>query len=163
MDTGGFVALCLFAAVTACILVPIYLRNLLYRKTLDTVAKAIEHGIEPERIAVQLPSQQREREDDPNGNWKAGVILIAIGLAFLLAVVLPLWLFGEPGKHDDVLKMLSIPTILTIVGAAFLLIHRSIVGPVVTLAQQRERSRQLRSDAASRSLSQSADPQGGAV
>lgn len=137
MDSGTIAVLLFFATVGACIMLPIYLRNLLYRKTLDTVAKAIEHGIDPERIAVQLPSLQREKDEDPNGNWKAGVVLISVAAGFLLALTLPVWLLAGADKVQERFTVLAPPLILGIVGFALIYIHRRIVGPVVRLSRSR--------------------------
>jgi hypothetical protein len=140
MDPGATAVLIVFVTIGACIMLPIYLRNLLYRKTLDTVAKAIERGIDPERIAIQLPSMQREKEEDPNGNWKAGVVLIGVALGFLLAISLPVWLLSAPGQHQERFTVLAPPLMLGIVGAALIFIHRRIVGAVVRYTSARQRT-----------------------
>ncbi|MCC7479470.1 hypothetical protein IT575_13580 [bacterium] len=139
MNDGAIATLAFIFALAGCIMLPVYLRNLLYRKTLDTVAKAIEHGIDPERIAVQLPSLAREREEDPNGNWKAGVVLLGIALGFLVAITVPVWLLVGDGHAQERFTVLAPPVILGLVGAALLYIHRSIVGPVVRYERKRGR------------------------
>ncbi len=139
MDAGAIATLVFIVTLGACIMLPVYLRNLLYRQTLDTVAKAIEHGIDPERIAVQLPSIQRERDDDPNGNWKAGVVLISIALGFFLAISVPVWLLVGSGHLQERFTVLAPPLILGIVGAALIIIHRRIVGAVVPYSRKRSR------------------------
>lgn len=124
-----FVPLSFFGAITLCIVLPIYFRNRLYQKALDVVGLAIQQGVEPER--VRLPQFTTDK-DDVNGNWKAGVILIVIGLIFLLAVALPLYATGEVSSGDDGGFAVFFPGVTCIgIGATLLWIHRTIVGSVV--------------------------------
>lgn len=139
MDDGAVATLVFILALAGCIMLPVYLRNLLYRKTLDTVAKAIEHGIDPERIAVQLPALARDKDEDPNGNWKAGMVMLGIALGFLVAITVPVWLLSDDGKIQERFIVLAPPVMLGLVGAALLYIHRSIVGPVVRYERKRGR------------------------
>jgi hypothetical protein len=133
MDAGavGSIAgpLFFFAFLAAVILVPIWLRNRLYALQLDVIAKAIERGIDPERIQLKLPKQD---DDDPNGNWKAGWILIAIGVVFSLCVIGPLSYAGELGSDADPgsWAITVVPGTLFSIGALLLFFHRTIVGKV---------------------------------
>jgi hypothetical protein len=137
MDAGTLTLLLLLAIIAAAILLPVYLRNLLYRKALDTVAKALERGIDPERIAIQLPQLRSEAESDPNGNWKAGVVLNWLALGVFITITIPALLFS-PGDDGAQAKWLALilPIMLCLVAAALLQIHRRIVGKVVRFGQR---------------------------
>jgi hypothetical protein len=132
MDAGSIAMLILLALLAGSILLPVYLRNLLYRKALDTVAKALERGIDPERIAVQLPALRSEADSDPNGNWKAGIVISWIGIGFFICVTVPVLIF-TPEQEGGQAKWLALvlPVMLWFVGGALLHIHRRIVGRVV--------------------------------
>lgn len=118
-----------FAALTLCIALPIYFRNRLYQKALEVVALAIQQGVDPER--VRLP-QMTSDNDDINGNWKAGLILIVIGLIFLLTLAIPVFASGKVESDPDAGLVIFFPGVVCIgIGATLMWIHRSIVGAVV--------------------------------
>lgn len=123
------IPICLFGAITLCIVLPVYFRNRLYQKALDVVGLAIQQGVEPER--VRLPQFTTDK-DDVNGNWKAGVILVVIGLIFLCAIAIPMFAMGEVNAKEDGGFAVFFPGVTCIgIGATLLWIHRTIVGAVV--------------------------------
>jgi len=130
MHDDVFVPFALFAFLTLIIVLPIYWRHRQYASQLDVIAKALEKGVDPERIQLKLP--QQEQVGDPNGNWKAGLILISFGLFTLLCVMLPLYFTGELG-HDggDVVPLYAAPGSFIIPGLVLLFIHYTIVGKVI--------------------------------
>ena len=71
--------------IGACIIVPVVLKHRLYHAQLTLITKAIEKGVDP--AAVRSSLQLQPRSGDINGNWKAGVILVAFGLGLFLLVV----------------------------------------------------------------------------
>ena len=118
-----------FLVIGSCILVPVYLKNRLFEKQLDTVARAIEKGIDPDKIKIGLPVRDR---GDANGNWKAGLILIGIGAAFFLLFFLRAFV-GEAGDMHDLLPAVFVGAILVVIGGTLLYIHKTVVGRVVRL------------------------------
>ena len=129
MDIAGpIAAFMIFAVLGACIIVPVWLRHRLYYKQIDTVARAIEKGVDPAEIrrALALPQQS----GDVNGNWKAGTILIWLGLAaFVLG--LPAALAGPAGNNAGWPMVL----LAVVLGIILLRIHKAVVGGVVRLDQ----------------------------
>lgn len=124
-DSLGLLFILSFLA--AVILVPMWLRHRLYKLQLDAVAKALELGVDPERIQLKLPTEK----DDPNGNWKAGWILIGIAVAFVLFVLTPLVAAGEIGNRDpESWVILVVPGTLVTIGSMLLFFHSRIVGRV---------------------------------
>jgi hypothetical protein len=124
-----FGPLIFFTAITLWIVLPIYYRNQLYRRTIEVVGKAIEHGIDPERIQFKLP-QLKQDEGDVNGNWKAGIILAVLGLVFTFAVSVPMYYSGNIG--DDGRFAIFLPgSICVALGITLLVVHKTIVGAVV--------------------------------
>lgn len=126
MDHNFFGPLFLFGFLAAVIILPIYFRNRLQQKQLEAVTMAIEKGIDPEKIKASLPAP--ERTADPNGNWKAGLILVGLGLTFGI----PIALFtavsseGAEGLHPFLFGIL-----LVVLGGILMRIHKSIIGAVV--------------------------------
>lgn len=127
---GPIAAVLIFAVLASCIVIPLWLRHRLYDKQLDTVAHAIEKGIDPLEIrrALALP----QHNGDINGNWKAGTILVWLGLAaFVLG--LPA---AAPGEHHSgnagwLLILLSV-----VLGIILLRIHKVVVGKVVRAGER---------------------------
>jgi hypothetical protein len=127
------VPLMLFGSITAWVVFPIYFRHKLYSKQLDTVAAALEKGIDPEKIKLGLPRE----EEDVNGNWKAGIILIGLGLAFDLMMAAAYFQFDEFRLDDGPGVMVFMPGVMSIIlGLVLLFIHRTIVGPVQSRADR---------------------------
>jgi len=129
--------LAFFAFLTLIIVLPIYWRHKQYAAQLDVVAKALEKGVDPATIQLQLPKQ--EQAGDPNGNWKAGLILVSIGVFLLLCVVIPGHLTGAIGNTDDgdVIGSYAFPGMFLILGSVLLFVHYTIVGKVVKRGEQR--------------------------
>jgi tetrahydromethanopterin S-methyltransferase subunit B len=126
--------LAFFIFLTLVIIVPIWLRNRLYGQQLDVIAKAIEKGIDPERINLKLPA--RENDSDINGNWKAGLIMIAVGLVFGLVFVLPMYANGELGPKD-VWPVMMVPCMVIAIGLTLIYVHHAVVGKVYRQGEPR--------------------------
>ena len=116
--------------IAACIIVPIWLRHQLYNHQLTAIAKAIEKGVDPVVIRESLVIPKRQ--GDINGNWKAGVILLAFGVGVFL-LTLPQVFNGN--KVDGEWLM---PLIIPVVGITLMVIHRQIVGPVIKVKPDNE-------------------------
>jgi len=131
MDIAGpIAAFMIFAVLGACIILPIWLRHRLFYKQIDTVARAIEKGIDPVEIkrCLALPQQA----GDVNGNWKAGVILIWLGLAaFVLGLPAAMPGPNQPGNAGWPLILLAV-----VLGIILLRIHKAVVGGVVKTGQR---------------------------
>ena len=130
MNGDVLTPVCLFAFLTLIIVLPIYWRHRQYALQLDVVSKALEKGVDPAGLQLRLPSQ--EQAGDPNGNWKAGLILLSIGLFIFLCVMVPLQLSGQ--MHDDQgakVGFFAAPGMFIIPGLVLLYIHHTIVGKVV--------------------------------
>lgn len=130
----------LFTCITLAIILPIYWRNRQYHAQLEVIAKALEKGVDPERIQLKLPAP--ENAGDPNGNWKAGLILVSFGLFVLLCVMLPLYFTGEigpKGDEGDIVALFAAPGSFLIPGLVLLYIHHTIIGKVVRRGEQRPR------------------------
>ncbi|MBN2083128.1 hypothetical protein JW859_13095 [bacterium] len=120
----------LFIIVGACIVIPIWLRHKLYYYQLTAIAKAIEKGVDPAVIKDSLVIPRRQ--GDINGNWKAGVLLLAFGVAvFLLS--LPEVLNGDNFNGEWLM-----PLIIPVIGITLIVIHRQVVGPVVKVRPEHE-------------------------
>jgi hypothetical protein len=140
MSDDLFIPLSFFAFLTLIIVLPIYWRHRQYAAQLDVVAKALEKGVDPATIQLRLPSQ--EQAGDPNGNWKAGLLLIGIGLFLFFCVMLPLRLSGEMAGHTDpgeIVGFYAGPGTFIIPGVVLLFIHYTIIGKVVRRGEQRPR------------------------
>jgi len=128
----------LFLLIAACILVPVWLKHRLYYKQLDTIAKAIEKGVDPMEIKRGLAIQPRG--GDINGNWKAGWILVLVGCGFFV-LALPSML-SEGFDRGTFLALTPV-----VLGIALLMIHHRVVGNVVrageVTAQQDKPGNQL--------------------
>lgn len=137
MNPDAVVPFALFTFLTLIIVLPIYWRHKQYAAQLDVIAKALEKGIDPATIQLKLPTQ--EQAGDPNGNWKAGLILIAIGLFLALCVVLPGRLIGEIGSHDaeDIIASYAFPGMFLILGSVLMFVHYTIVGKVIKRGEKR--------------------------
>lgn len=110
--------------IGACIIVPIVLKHRLYHSQLALIAKVIEKGVDPAAIRASL--QIQPRSGDINGNWKAGVILVLFGLGLFLLVMLA----GlREGFNSESMAVL----IIAVLGIALLIIHYTVVGPVVRI------------------------------
>ena len=129
--------LALFTFLTLIIVLPVYWRHRQYAAQLDVIAKALEKGVDPASIQLKMPTQ--EQVGDPNGNWKAGLILVAVGLFTLLCVMLPLYYSGEIGHSGDgdIVAMFAGPGTFLIPGLVLLFIHYTIVGRVIKRGEQR--------------------------
>ncbi|GEM_PF-2142959 len=108
--------------IGACIIVPIALKHRLYQAQLELLAKAIEKGVDPAAIRGSLQTQPRS--GDINGNWKAGVILVAFGVGLFFVMLLTTI---SEGFNPEMLSVL----IIAILGVALLIVHYSVVGSVV--------------------------------
>jgi hypothetical protein len=129
MHGESLIPVVLFLVVGACIVIPIWLRNMLMRKQLDTVAAAIEKGIDPARIGASMPAQQRT--GDINGNWKAGQILIWLGIGYCLFLALPVVLLEQHSITPEVVGIFSPGVLSLVIGASLTYIHRTIIGEVI--------------------------------
>jgi hypothetical protein len=122
--------LALFTFLTLIIVLPIYWRHRQYAAQLDVIAKALEKGVDPASIQLKMP--QPEQAGDPNGNWKAGLILASIGLFILTCLVLPANMAGELGKDtEEIIASYAFPGSFLILGGVLMFIHYTIVGRVV--------------------------------
>jgi len=126
MGPEHFGLLIILLLLAGCIILPIWFRHRLYLKQLDTIATAIEKGIDPEKIKDSLAMPKKS--GDINGNWKAGIILLWLGLIFFL--------LGLPqALRDGSLDWLGI-LLLTALGSVMLYIHKTIVGRVVKVGEE---------------------------
>lgn len=116
----------LFCFLGAVIILPIYFRSKLQQKQLETVTMAIEKGVDPEKIFASMPKQ--ERTADPNGNWKAGIILVGLGLAFGIPVA---FLSAVSSEGNEGLPPFLFGLLLVVLGGILLRIHKTIIGAVV--------------------------------
>jgi hypothetical protein len=129
-DWGGAFFLLFLAAV---ILTPIILRNRLHAKQLDALTAALQHGVEPERIRELLP--QRKDDDDVNGNWTAGQILLVLGWTYLPFGVLGLLAALSKAEADIGAVFILLPGVICLaLGLRLLRIHKTIIGEVVKRA-----------------------------
>jgi hypothetical protein len=125
----GIIPLVFFIFLGAVILLPIFWRQRQYALQLDVIAKALEKGVDPERIQLRMPTQ--EQVGDPNGNWKTGLLLISFGLFLLLCVMLPLYYAGELSSDDgDIVALFAAPGVFIIPGIVLMFIHYAINGKV---------------------------------
>ena len=132
------VPLAFFSFLTLVIVLPIYWRHRQYAAQLDVIAKALEKGVDPASIQLKMPTQ--EQAGDPNGNWKAGLILISFGLFILLCIMLPLYYsHGFDADEGEVVAMFAAPGSFIIPGLVLLFIHYTIVGKVIRRGEQRPR------------------------
>jgi hypothetical protein len=113
MSEDAFVPLVIFGAITAWVVFPIYFRNKLYHKQLDTVAMALEKGVDPERIKLTMP--RGNDDEDVNGNWKAGVVLIALGIAFDVMTAMAYFQFDDFREQDGPGLMVLMPGVISII------------------------------------------------
>lgn len=130
MGGGDWSALFFLMFLGAVILTPIVLRNRLLVKQQEALAAALQQGIDPERIRESLAL--RRDDDDINGNWKAGQLLVVLGWAYLPFGVFAMLagLAGEDASIGAVCALL--PGVISLVlGARLLHIHRTIIGEVV--------------------------------
>lgn len=112
----------LFIAIAACIIVPIWLKHKLYYVQLNAIAAAIEKGIDPAVIKQSLVMPRRT--GDINGNWKAGLILLVLGIG--------IFLLGLPQAIQEGTQYEWLfPLLIAIFGAALMLVHFQVVGKVV--------------------------------
>lgn len=127
-DWGGAFFLLFLGAV---ILTPIILRNRLHARQIEALTTALQHGVEPERLRELLP--QRKDDDDINGNWTAGQILMVLGWAYLpFGVIGLLAALGKEGGGDIGAVFILLPGVICLaLGARLLRIHKTIVGEVV--------------------------------
>ena len=125
-----------FTFLTLVIVLPIFWRHRQYALQLEVIAKALEKGIDPERIQLKPPTP--DQVGDPNGNWKAGLILVSFGLFTLLCVMLPLYYSGELTMDGgEMVPLYAGPGSFIIPGIVLLFIHYSIVGRVIKRGEQR--------------------------
>jgi hypothetical protein len=119
----------LIIAIAACIIVPIWLKHKLYYVQLNAIAAAIEKGIDPAIVKQSLVMPKRA--GDINGNWKAGLILLVLGIAiFLLGLPQAL----QEGTDFEWL----FPLIIAVFGAVLMVVHHQIVGKVVKVRSAEE-------------------------
>lgn len=126
MGSDIFGPLFLFTFLGAVIILPIYFRNKLQQKQLETVTIAIEKGIDPEKIFACLPKQ--ERTADPNGNWKAGIILVGLGLTFGIPIA---FISSVSGEGSEGLPPFLFGILMVVLGSILMRIHKTIIGAVV--------------------------------
>jgi hypothetical protein len=120
-----------FGFLATVIVMPLYFRHQRNLKTIELVALALEKNSDPETVLRSLPPQREG--GDINGNWKAGQILIWVGLVFGLVMLTVI------GAQDDLRQNAGlaplIPACISItLGIVLLAIHRRIVGVVRTVA-----------------------------
>ena len=130
MDNGAAVFFLILFGIAMWIMV--YGMRLKARRTerlADLYEKAMAQGLDPREINFQLD----DREGDPQGNLKAGIILLAGTLGLFLGI----WAaeaFSGPGR------MLGFAFVPGMIGLAALYIHFS-VGPARRKAPPAEPSR----------------------
>lgn len=108
--------------IGTCIIVPIVLKHRLYHAQLTLITKAIEKGVDPASMRSSL--QIQPRSGDINGNWKAGVVLVAFGVGLFFLMLLTTI---SEGFNPEMLSVL----IIAVLGIALLVVHYSVVGSVV--------------------------------
>jgi hypothetical protein len=118
MQSVGLLLLVLGAGV----FVLVYGMNLKARMTqrlADLYQKALEQGVDPRAIQFQLD----ERElGDPQGNLKAGIILLAVALALILGIFAA---DNLPGPY----RALGFALVPAAIGLACLFIHFAVPRP----------------------------------
>jgi hypothetical protein len=130
MNNDSWGSLFFVVLVGSLVLVPIYLRNRLLARQLDVLAIAMQQGVAPERVRESL--LLRREEGDVNGNWKAGLILTALGWGVLPLSLLALFASAAQNKADAGSMFGLLPGIACLVlGARLHRIHRAVVGDVV--------------------------------
>ena len=112
----------IIVTIAACIIVPIWLKHKLYYVQLNAIAAAIEKGIDPAVIKQSLVMPRRT--GDINGNWKAGLILLVLGVG-ICVLSLPQAL--QEGTGYEAL----FPLLIAIFGAVLMMVHYQVVGKVV--------------------------------
>ena len=135
MGSDIYGPLFLFTFLGAVIILPIYFRNKLQHKQLETVTIAIEKGIDPEKIFACLPKQ--EKTADPNGNWKAGIILVGLGLTFGIPIA---FISAVSGEVDGGVPPFLFGILMVVLGGILMRIHKTIIGAVVKTGKANEKS-----------------------
>ena len=79
----NLVAIFLFTAITACIIVPFYLRYKTRLRKMETVVKLAENGGEVNVDMLKMLGQ----EGGPTSDMRKGLIFIAIGVPVLLGLL----------------------------------------------------------------------------
>lgn len=152
MNSDAWGSLIFAVFLGSIILTPIVLRNRLLARQLDALTVAMQQGIEPERVRESL--MLRRDEGDVNGNWKAGLILTALGWIFLPFSLLALFAAVVAQKADLGGLVGMLPGIACIVlGARLQRIHKTIVGDVVKRSEgTRDAEAHAQGEAPSRSI-----------
>jgi hypothetical protein len=119
-----------FVCVTFLIAFPVWLRHRLYARQLEAISIAIEKGVDPAVIKKNLTITNGG--GDVNGNWKASMILIGLGIT-LAVVLLPIGIYGAvvEGEVQAIFGILIPGVLLIVTGVILKYIHRRIVGKVV--------------------------------
>ena len=123
---GFMIPTVLIVILAACVLLPLWFKHRLYLKQLDTISRAIEKGVNPELIKESLAMPRRN--GDINGNWKAGVILIGVGVT--------LFLLGLPKALSEGSLDWLIVLVFVVLGIILMHIHRTVVGKVVKAGEE---------------------------
>jgi hypothetical protein len=90
----------------------------------------MQQGIDPERVRESL--MLRRDEGDVNGNWKAGQVLIWLGVAYLPFGFMGMVAAATKNNGDAGAFMAFLPGVIClVVGGALLRIHGTIIGRVV--------------------------------
>jgi hypothetical protein len=118
---GGLLLLLLLLAGTGVFVLTYGMRLRARRneRLADLYDKAIQHGLDPREIQFNLDEQE---QGDPQGNLKAGIIL----LASALGVVGGIWAAAAlPGPF----RLVGFALVPGLIGAAALFIHYSVPRP----------------------------------
>ena len=113
---GGLLLLLLIGAGVFVLAYGMRLRARRHERLAELYSKAIEHGLDPKEIQFSLDEQE---QGDPQGNIKAGIILLATALG----MVSGMWgAVALPGPF----RLLGFALVPALIGLAALFIHFSV-------------------------------------
>jgi hypothetical protein len=115
---GGFFLL-MVAIGVAVIFYGMRIRARRSEQLADLYAKALERGVDPREIKFQLDAQE---QGDPQGNLKAGVILLATALSIVLG-------FALAERLPGIWHFLGLALVPAGIGLALLFIHYTVSPP----------------------------------
>jgi len=105
---GNWVAIVLFLATTACIVVFLYLRYLARTRKMETIVQLAEKGVDVSEDTLRMMSQ----EGGPVSDLRRGVIFISISIPIIIACLIA----------GDVLRAVILGGIPLSVGMAYLVV-----------------------------------------
>ena len=108
-----------FAMVVAIIWISLHIRMEMRKRVLDVIEKAIDKGIDPSALPLEIESGKA----NSSGNWKAGVLLIASGLALAPLMIIA---YVTEAAGTEALPALAVPLLPIILGIGFLFIHSKL-------------------------------------